>query len=95
MNKLAIIHTTAVTIPLLKELASEILPVALLHWLDDSILSQLREGMRRPSRPWQTNGPPMPGMRKKRGRMYTVCLFLRWRHRRAGRWNGQRACGSH
>ena len=48
MNKLAIIHTTAVTIPLLKELASEILPgCTLLHWLDDSILSQLREGMRR------------------------------------------------
>lgn len=45
MNKLAIIHTTTVTIPLLKELASEILPgCTLLHWLDDSILPQLREG---------------------------------------------------
>jgi Asp/Glu/hydantoin racemase len=45
VNKLAIIHTTAVTIPLLKELASEILPgCTLLHWLDDSILPQLRDG---------------------------------------------------
>jgi Asp/Glu/hydantoin racemase len=44
MAKLAIIHTTPATVEPLKSLANELMPgVAVLNWVDDSILPQLAE----------------------------------------------------
>ena len=51
MDKLAIIHTTAVTIEPLGALAAEMLPGwQVINFLDDSILPQLRESGGHPQR---------------------------------------------
>ena len=44
MKKIGLIHTTPVTIEVLKPLAAELLPgVGVINIMDDSILSQLQE----------------------------------------------------